>query len=102
VTCKRRPHADQCRRSARTQPPLFDAGRGSPQLAPQTVGPNTRLVTPLHIEKGTVIGGNCAIGPNVYIERDCRIGDGVIISNAVVLRETVVPDGTTVVDQVVS
>lgn len=73
-----------------------------PQLAPQTVGLNTRLVTPLHIESGTVIGANCAIGPNVYIERDCRIGDGVTLQNAVVLRESVVPDGAMVTDQVVS
>jgi len=73
-----------------------------PQLAPQTVGLNTQLVTPLRIESGTVIGANSVIGPNVYIERDCRIGDGVTIRNAVVLRETVVPNGVTLVDQVVS
>jgi NDP-sugar pyrophosphorylase family protein len=73
-----------------------------PQLAPQTVGPNTQLVTPLRVETGTIIGANCVIGPNVYIERDCRIGDGVTIRNAVVLRESDVADGTTVVDQVVS
>jgi NDP-sugar pyrophosphorylase family protein len=62
-----------------------------PQLAPQTVGLNTQLVTPLRIESGTVIGANCVIGPNVYIERDCRIGDGVTICNTVVLRESAVP-----------
>jgi len=73
-----------------------------PQLAPQTVGSNTQLVTPLRVETGTVIGANCVIGPNVYIERECRIGDGVTIRNAVVLRETTVPDGATLVDQVVS
>lgn len=73
-----------------------------PQIAPQTVGLNTQLVTPLRIESGTVIGANCIIGPNVYIERDCRIGDGVTVRNAVVLRESAVPDATTVVDQVVS
>ena len=73
-----------------------------PQLAPQTVGPSTQLVTPLRVETGTVIGANCVIGPNVYIERDCRIGDNVTIRNAVVLRESVVADGATVVDQVVS
>jgi bifunctional UDP-N-acetylglucosamine pyrophosphorylase/glucosamine-1-phosphate N-acetyltransferase len=77
-------------------------GDHRPQLAPRTVGPNTQLITPLHIEGGTVIGPNCAIGPNVYIERDCRIGEGVTIRNAVLLRESVVPDGATVMDQVVS
>jgi len=77
-------------------------GKDRPQLAPHTVGPNTRLVTPLRVESGTVIGQECTIGPNVYIERDCQIGDGVTIRNAVVLRESSVPDGVTIEDCVVS
>ena len=80
---------------------LFN-GDNRPQLAPYKVGPNTQLVTPLRIESGTVIGENCIIGPDVYIERDCRIGDGVTIRNAVVLRESIVPNGATIKDQVVS
>jgi glucose-1-phosphate thymidylyltransferase len=77
-------------------------GNDRPQLSPHTVGPNTQLITPLRIEGGTVIGANCTIGPNAYIERDCHIGEGVTIQNAVVLRESAVPDGATIVDQVVS
>jgi UDP-N-acetylglucosamine diphosphorylase / glucose-1-phosphate thymidylyltransferase / UDP-N-acetylgalactosamine diphosphorylase / glucosamine-1-phosphate N-acetyltransferase / galactosamine-1-phosphate N-acetyltransferase len=77
-------------------------GRDKPQLAPFTVGPNTQLVTPLRIEAGTVIGCDCTIGPNVYVERDCRIGDGAVIRNAVLLRESSVPAGAHVEDQVVS
>jgi NDP-sugar pyrophosphorylase family protein len=80
---------------------LFN-GDNRPQLAPYKVGPNTQLITPLRIESGTIIGENCTIGPNVYIERDCRIGDGVTIRNAVVMRESSVPDGMTVEDQVMS
>jgi len=77
-------------------------GNDMPQIQPQRVGAGTRLITPLHIETGVYIGAGCRIGPNVYIERDCRIGDGVTICNTVVLRESAVPDGSTVVDQVVS
>ncbi len=77
-------------------------GDNRPQLAPHTVGSNTQLITPLRIENGTVIGADCVIGPNVYVERDCRIGDGVTIRNAVLLRESVVPDGATIEDGVVS
>jgi NDP-sugar pyrophosphorylase family protein len=77
-------------------------GDDRPQLAPYTVGPNTQLITPLRIESGTVIGANCTIGPNAYIERDCTIGEGVTIKNAVVLRESTVPDGALVEDQVLS
>jgi len=80
---------------------LFN-GDNRPQLAPYTVGPNTQLITPLRIEEGTTIGANCTIGPDVYIERDCRIGEGVTIRNAVILRESVVPDGETIEDWVVS
>ncbi len=78
------------------------AGNNQPQLQPQTVGTNTHLITPLHIEGGTLIGENCTIGPNVYIERDCRIGDGASIRDAILLRETTVPEGAVIVDQVVS
>lgn len=77
-------------------------GNDRPQLAPYTVGPNTQLITPLRIERGTVIGRDCTIGPNAYIERDCHIGDGVTIKNAVILRESVVSEGAIVEDQVLS
>jgi NDP-sugar pyrophosphorylase family protein len=78
------------------------SGDDRPQIAPQAVGPNTKLVTPLYIEQGTIIGVNCVIGPNVYIERDCKIADGVLMQNAVVLRETVVPAGMVIDGQVLS
>jgi dTDP-glucose pyrophosphorylase len=77
-------------------------GDGRPQLAPQTVGPRTQLVTPLRIEAGTVIGADCAIGPHVYIERDCHIGAGVTLRNAVVLRGASVKAGAARTDRVVS
>ena len=77
-------------------------GDGHPQLEPQTVGPNTRLITPLYIEQGTVIGKNCVIGPNVYVERDCRIGDNATVHNAVLLRNATVEDGAVVAQQVVA
>jgi NDP-sugar pyrophosphorylase family protein len=77
-------------------------GDDKPQLAPYTVGPNTRLITPLRIEGGTVIGQGCTIGPNVYIERNCRIGKGVTLRDAVLLRESTVADGVVVENQVVS
>ena len=78
------------------------SGDERPQLAPNTVGPNTRLITPLHIDSGVIIGADCTIGPNVYIERDCRIGTGTYIRDAVLLRGAEVPAGSRVVDQVFS
>ncbi len=78
------------------------SGGDRPQLEPQTVGPNTRLITPLRIESGVIVGADCTIGPNVYIERDCKIGTGSYIRDAVILRGVEIPAGARVVDQVVS
>lgn len=78
------------------------AGQDKPQLAPFTVGPNTHLITPLRIEEGTIIGRDASIGPRVYIERGCWIGDGVGLRDAVVLRGAVVPDGASIANEVVS
>jgi bifunctional UDP-N-acetylglucosamine pyrophosphorylase/glucosamine-1-phosphate N-acetyltransferase len=77
-------------------------GGDTPQLAPRSVGQHTHLITPLRIEEGTMIGAGCVIGPRVYIERDCRIGDGVLIKDAVVLRGSVIADGRQIVGEVVS
>jgi NDP-sugar pyrophosphorylase family protein len=77
-------------------------GDGRPQLEPHTVGIRTQLITPLRIEQGTIIGEDCVIGPNVYIERDCRIGNGVVLRNSVVLRGVTVPSGMTVENQVLA
>jgi NDP-sugar pyrophosphorylase family protein len=77
-------------------------GNDKPQLEAQTVGPNTHLITPLHIESDVVIGPDCTIGPNVYIERDCRIGAGAHIRDALVLRGVEVSAGAQVIDQVLS
>jgi len=80
----------------------LEGGNHHPQLAPLTVGAGTHLITPLRIEEGTIIGQGCTIGPNVYIERECQIGAGATIRDAVVLRRASVPVGAKVVDQVVS
>lgn len=77
-------------------------GNHLPQIQPQRVGANTKLITPLYIETGVVIGRDCVIGPNVYIERNCNIGDGVRLRDAIVLRGTTVAPGADLRDQVVS
>ena len=78
------------------------SGHDRPQLAPFSVGPGTQLITPLRIEEGTVIGPNCVIGPRVYIEKNCRIGAGVTIKDAVVLRGSTIEDNAMIVAEVIS
>ena len=70
------------------------------EVAPDQVGPNTRLIPPICVEAGTVIGRGCTIGPNVYLEPKCRIGDGVQLRDAVILRHSKVPDGSRMIGQV--
>jgi NDP-sugar pyrophosphorylase family protein len=69
---------------------------------PHSAGKGTELIPPLHIESGVVIGAGCVIGPNVYIERDCRIGDRATLRESVLLRGAVVPAGVQVDGKVVS
>ncbi|MFL7871278.1 MAG: sugar phosphate nucleotidyltransferase, partial [Anaerolineales bacterium] len=77
-------------------------GNANHHDAPRSVGKDTKLVPPLHIEAGVVIGAGCVIGPNVYIERDCQIGDGAKLSESVLLRGSVVPEDACLEGQVVS
>lgn len=80
----------------------LQTGGDTPQLAPQSVGKHTHLITPLRIEQETTIGPGCVIGPRVYIERNCRIGADALIKDAVILRNSVIEDGRQVVGEVVS
>jgi NDP-sugar pyrophosphorylase family protein len=66
------------------------------------VGMGSRLIPPVLIEAGTTIGSNCLIGPNVYIEHHCTVGDDVTIQDAVMLRNSLVCSGSTIVNQVAS
>jgi glucose-1-phosphate thymidylyltransferase len=68
----------------------------------KNIGPNTKLIPPVFIESGTIVGTDCRIGPSVYIEENCRIGNHVQITNAVVLRGSSVRDNTDAINQVIS
>lgn len=80
---------------------LAHSGDHAP-FAPRAVGRYTKLIPPLCIEPGTAIGAHCSIGPNVYVERDCQIGDWAILEDVVILRGSTVPEGVTLQGQVIS
>ena len=75
---------------------------GNSHISPQSVGVNTKLIPPLHIESGVVIGADCVVGPNVYIERDCQIGGGATVRESVLLQGVIVPTGAFIEGKVVS
>jgi len=54
------------------------------------VGDDTAIWHFSHIMPGAVIGDNCIIGQNVYVDRDVIIGNGVKIQNNVSLYKGVV------------
>lgn len=72
----------------------------SAQLLTSTIGHNVKLIPPLRIDPGTVIGENCVIGPNVYLEADCHIGAGTTLSNVIGLRGAIVAATSGMVDTV--
>ena len=77
-------------------------GGGEVRVPAHAIGEGTRLVPPLYIESGSQIGAGCTIGPQVVIERDCRIGDEVSLQKAVLLRGVSIPAGSKILNQVVS
>lgn len=81
---------------------LLRSSTDEPYINPTKVGRETELFPPLRIEEGTVIGSGSTIGPEVYIERNARIGDGVHLQKAVVLRGAVIPDGAQLSKQVIT
>ena len=70
-------------------------------LTPATTGEGLRLMPPVATGARTSIGAQCKIGPNVYIEGDAQIGDGAIVTNSVVLRESRVAEGAVIEGQLV-
>lgn len=68
--------------------------------SPKEVGANTRFIDPFFIEGETAIGAECIIGPNVFIEKGCRIGNNVKVHDAIVLQNSRIPDGATVENEV--
>jgi NDP-sugar pyrophosphorylase family protein len=60
------------------------------------VEPDTEIRPPVRVEPGVVVGSECVVGPNVFLESGCRVGNRVRISDSVVLRSVTIPDGRVV------
>ena len=72
------------------------------ELSLREVGLGTRFIPPVYIGSGTRIGAYCRIGPQVYIEGDCWIGDLALIREAVILRGVRIPAGSRIEKRVVA
>jgi bifunctional UDP-N-acetylglucosamine pyrophosphorylase/glucosamine-1-phosphate N-acetyltransferase len=76
-------------------------GNGYFKTEAVVAGRNTQFIKPYMIDPGVEIGENCIIGPNAYIERDSQIGNGVVIRDAIVLRQSRITDGSVIEGEVV-
>lgn len=65
-------------------------------------GRGTKVVDPVYIEGGVVLGENCEIGPEVFLESGCEIGNEAVIRRSIVLRGGRVGDGESIEDRVVA
>jgi NDP-sugar pyrophosphorylase family protein len=70
------------------------------QVLTTQIGPGTRLIAPLRIEPDCTIGANATIGPYVYLEQGCQVGDHAMLRNVVALRNTIIPAYTRVQEDV--
>lgn len=66
------------------------------------VGNDVLLARSVWIEAGAVVEAGSRIGPRVLIERGAVIGAGAEIADAVILRDTVVPAGARIYNQILS
>ena len=81
---------------------LFSDDPDSRQIDRSQVGRGTTLNEPIHVEPGVVIGEKCELGPEVFLESGCHIGDGALVRRSIVLRGARVDDGENVESRVVS
>lgn len=65
-----------------------------------SIGSNSKVIPPVHIEEGSKVGKSCSIGPNVYIESGSIIEDLVMISDSVLLRGVRVVKGSIIQNQI--
>ena len=65
-----------------------------------SIGSNSKVIPPVHIEEGSIVGKSCSIGPNVYIESGSIIEDHVMIRDSVLLHGVRVVQGSTIQNQI--
>lgn len=79
----------------------FARCRQTQKVTPAAVVSGSRLVEPLYVEDGAVVGDGCELGPEVFLESGCEIGRGAVVRRSIVLRGGRVAEGETIEDRVV-
>jgi dTDP-glucose pyrophosphorylase len=70
-------------------------------IYPDQIGKGNSFISPVIVEEDALIGSNCQIGPNVYVENGASIQDDCKLENCVVLRGSLVERGTNITDKII-
>jgi NDP-sugar pyrophosphorylase family protein len=60
------------------------------------------IIPPIRIDPGVVVGQKAKIGPYVYLESGSAVGEGAMVTESLILRNSVIPKGETCKRQIVS
>jgi NDP-sugar pyrophosphorylase family protein len=66
------------------------------------IPPTAHIIPPVRIDPLVSVGQNARIGPYVYLESGCSIGEGAVVENALILNKVMVGAQETVRDAVIA
>ncbi len=75
--------------------------RQEPSRVEADLPAGTLVSPPVRVDAGVGLGTGCQIGPEVYLERGCRVGDGAVVRRAVVLQGAAIAPGAVIEDAVI-
>ncbi|NWG15112.1 MAG: NDP-sugar synthase [Chloroflexi bacterium] len=63
---------------------------------------SVQIIPPVRIDPHVSVGQGARIGPRVYLESGCSIGQYAVISDAIIFQNAIIPAETTVHDAIIS
>ena len=67
----------------------------------QKLDASIKIIHPVYVEDGAVIGKNSKIGPNAYFEKNSFTGERSVVRESIVLRGGIIPSDSETIHQVI-